>query len=141
MMMITTTTSHSSFIRFLFFCPSLSLSIYIHTMYITTFSLCLCLCLSYAQGQLFNINHNLLCSLGVSHPTLDVIVAEANRAGFPSKLTGAGGGGCALILSPVPYNRNDTNDCAATADNDGDSDDIGDREKMLQLQALIDRIK
>ena len=101
-------------------------------MYITTFSLCLCLCLSYGQGQLFNINHNLLCSLGVSHPTLDVIVAEANRAGFPSKLTGAGGGGCALILSPVPYNHNDTDD---------DSDDIVDREKRLQLQALIDRIK
>ena len=112
-------------------------------MYITTFSLSLCLCLSYAQGQLFNINHNLLCSLGVSHPTLDVIVAEANRAGFPSKLTGAGGGGCALILSPVPYNHNDTNDCADDDDddNDGDSDDVGDREKRLQLQALIDRIK
>jgi mevalonate kinase len=71
-----------------------------------------------------------------------VIVTEANRAGFPSKLTGAGGGGCALILSPVPYNYNDTNDHADCANvGDSGSDDSDDREKRLQLQALIDRIK
>lgn len=91
---------------------------------------------------MFNINHNLLCSLGVSHPTLDVIVAEASKAGFPSKLTGAGGGGCALILSPVSYNHNESNDCATITDDDSNnSDDSDDKEKRRQLHALIDRIK
>jgi len=84
---------------------------------------------------LFNINHNLLCALGVSHPSLDTIVAEANKAGFPSKLTGAGGGGCALILSPVPYS--DVNEDGSSA-MDSDSNKV---QKQHQLRELIIKIK
>ena len=35
---------------------------------------------------------------GVSHASLDVIVSAASEVGLAGKLTGAGGGGCALVL-------------------------------------------
>lgn len=48
--------------------------------------------------RLLNVNHNLLAALGVSHPSLDQIVHLANSHGFVgAKLTGAGGGGCAIV--------------------------------------------
>lgn len=65
------------------------------------------------------MNHHLLNASGVGHPALTAVVeaaaaagagvlagAGAGAGGFPGfacKLTGAGGGGCAIILSPVPY--------------------------------------
>ena len=51
-------------------------------------------------SSLVNINHKLLVSLGVSHPSLDLIYTESLQAGFSCKLTGAGGGGCAFTLGP-----------------------------------------
>ncbi|XP_050077847.1 uncharacterized protein LOC126564784 [Anopheles maculipalpis] len=51
-------------------------------------------------STLVSINNNLLRSLGVSHPALESIFAIAERCGFASKLTGAGGGGCAFVLLP-----------------------------------------
>lgn len=45
-----------------------------------------------------NINHELLCSLGVGHPSLTIVCQQSREAGFASKLTGAGGGGCAITL-------------------------------------------
>lgn len=50
--------------------------------------------------ELMELNHNLLNAMGVGHPTLDQIVAVTKRHGFYSKLTGAGGGGCAFVLVP-----------------------------------------
>lgn len=49
--------------------------------------------------QLVNINHGLLVALGVSHPALEKIkmIGDTNRIGA-TKLTGAGGGGCAITL-------------------------------------------
>jgi len=45
-----------------------------------------------------------LNSLGVGHPALDVVVREGRKRGFESKLTGAGGGGCAYtLLKPWPH--------------------------------------
>lgn len=64
------------------------------------------------------MNHHLLNAVGVGHPALTAVVEAAATAGaagkgegegegsfpgFACKLTGAGGGGCAIILSPVPY--------------------------------------
>jgi len=49
-------------------------------------------------GRLVHMNHYVLNALGVGHPQLDVIVAAAQDLGLSAKLTGAGGGGCALTL-------------------------------------------
>lgn len=48
---------------------------------------------------LININHGLLVALGVSHPSLEKIkiIADSHKIGA-TKLTGAGGGGCAITL-------------------------------------------
>jgi len=50
-------------------------------------------------GELFNFNHGLLVSLGVSHPRLERIRELVDIVGVGwTKLTGAGGGGCAITL-------------------------------------------
>lgn len=51
-------------------------------------------------GELWDMNHCLLSALGVSHPALEAIRAHAHARGLPCKLTGAGGGGYAMILIP-----------------------------------------
>lgn len=50
-------------------------------------------------GDLIGINHGLLVSLGVSHPRLERIreLVDYAQIGW-TKLTGAGGGGCAITL-------------------------------------------
>ena len=54
-------------------------------------------------GALMDINHGLLSTVGVSSPELEEIVHCARDAGaLGSKLTGAGGGGCALSLCKSP---------------------------------------
>lgn len=49
--------------------------------------------------SMVNINHGLLVALGVSHPSLEQIkiIADTHKIGA-TKLTGAGGGGCAITL-------------------------------------------
>ncbi|KAI5968774.1 ERG12 [Candida margitis] len=49
--------------------------------------------------QLVNINHGLLVALGVSHPSLEKVkmIGDDLKIGS-TKLTGAGGGGCAITL-------------------------------------------
>lgn len=50
-------------------------------------------------GQLMSVNHGLLTSLGVSHPRLERLRYLVDEAGVGwTKLTGAGGGGCAITL-------------------------------------------
>ena len=49
-------------------------------------------------GFLMDLNHQLLCSLCVSHESLEKIYDESKKHGHFAKLTGAGGGGCALTL-------------------------------------------
>jgi len=51
-------------------------------------------------GELMQRNHVLLNKLGVGHESLDKVCQVTSRFGLPSKLTGAGGGGCALSLIP-----------------------------------------
>jgi mevalonate kinase len=53
-------------------------------------------------GHLMTANHALLCRLGVSTPSLDRMCDLAVHAGASvAKLTGAGGGGCAIALAPT----------------------------------------
>ncbi|MFQ5999722.1 MAG: mevalonate kinase [Candidatus Bathyarchaeia archaeon] len=52
-----------------------------------------------AVGELMNINHALLCAVGVSNEPLERLVYAARKAGaLGAKLTGAGGGGCMIAL-------------------------------------------
>jgi mevalonate kinase len=55
-------------------------------------------------GDLVAVNHGLLVALGVSHPKLERIRELIDHTGIGwTKLTGAGGGGCAItILKPQP---------------------------------------
>jgi len=51
-------------------------------------------------GTLMYQNHELLRTIGVSHPKLDHLVGVARGAGaLGAKLTGAGGGGCMIVLT------------------------------------------
>ncbi len=50
-------------------------------------------------GRLMYRNHELLRRIGVSHPKLDRLVRIAKESGaLGAKLTGAGGGGCVIVL-------------------------------------------
>ena len=52
-----------------------------------------------ALGELMNLNHALLCAVGVSNEPLERLVYAARKAGaLGAKLTGAGGGGCMVAL-------------------------------------------
>ncbi|OYT50899.1 MAG: mevalonate kinase [Desulfurococcales archaeon ex4484_204] len=57
-------------------------------------------------GELMNLNHGLLEALGVSNKKLSEMVYAARSAGaLGAKLTGAGGGGCAIALTPEAQDR------------------------------------
>jgi len=52
-------------------------------------------------GELMNINHAMLCAIGVSSEPLERLVYAARKVGaLGAKLTGAGGGGCMIALCP-----------------------------------------
>lgn len=52
--------------------------------------------------SLIDENHRHLVTLGVGHPALESVKAKAGQApwGLHTKLTGAGGGGCAVTIIP-----------------------------------------
>mgnify|MGYP001237230882 CR=1 FL=1 len=69
-------------------------------------------------GDLMNINHGILESLGVSTEALSKLVHVARDAGaIGAKITGAGGGGC--IIAYTPLNKEDViqaiSDCKCLA--------------------------
>eukprot|EP01130_Rhizamoeba_saxonica_P017132 TRINITY_DN8176_c0_g1_i2.p1 TRINITY_DN8176_c0_g1~~TRINITY_DN8176_c0_g1_i2.p1 ORF type:complete len:401 (+),score=83.24 TRINITY_DN8176_c0_g1_i2:100-1203(+) len=49
-------------------------------------------------GTFFSISHNVLNALGVGHNELENIISIANEFHLQTKLTGSGGGGCAITL-------------------------------------------
>jgi mevalonate kinase len=54
-----------------------------------------------ALGEIMNVAHALLAAVDVSSPALDALQSSALAAGARgAKLTGAGGGGCLLVLPP-----------------------------------------
>ena len=71
-------------------------------------------------GDLFRINHGLLVSLGVSHPKLERIreIVDYTDVGW-TKLTGAGGGGCAITLLRTDVTREQLNNVNSAFDEAG----------------------
>lgn len=53
-----------------------------------------------ALRELTRVAAGALAALGVGHPALDEVAAAFGPLGLATKLTGAGGGGCALTLLP-----------------------------------------
>ncbi|KAI8922399.1 ribosomal protein S5 domain 2-type protein [Powellomyces hirtus] len=51
-----------------------------------------------AMEALIDMNHGIMSACGVSHPSLEMVRLVTASHGLRSKLTGAGGGGCALTL-------------------------------------------
>ncbi|PLW31905.1 hypothetical protein PCANC_03251 [Puccinia coronata f. sp. avenae] len=54
-------------------------------------------------GDLMARNHALLASLGVSHSQLELVKSITASSDLKTKLTGAGGGGCAITLIPDKF--------------------------------------
>ena len=54
-------------------------------------------------GMYIKENQSYLDEIGISNETLDEMISIADRYGYGSKITGAGGGGC--IISAVPAER------------------------------------
>eukprot|EP01039_Chlorochromonas_danica_P006964 gene6964-7705_t len=50
------------------------------------------------MASLVSMNHHLLFALGVGHQSLERVAQASVSQGFACKLTGAGGGGCAITL-------------------------------------------
>jgi mevalonate kinase len=64
---------------------------------------------------MMNINHALLCAVGVSNEPIDKMVYAAREAGaLGAKLTGGGGGGCIVAL-PKPERVHDVSEAIKQA--------------------------
>lgn len=73
-----------------------------------SYSISYCTCVvSVCMQELFTFNQHLLDTLGVGHPALQRVCSIAQQFGLAAKLTGAGGGGCAIALIPPgnQYNK------------------------------------
>ncbi|KAK5164034.1 Mevalonate kinase [Saxophila tyrrhenica] len=99
-------------------------------------------------GEMMSVNHGLLTSLGVSHPRLERLRYLVDQAGVGwTKLTGAGGGGCAItLLKPQPRATHgvdgDLNGEAATASPPTTpSHEHGDRSLSSALQDLEQQLE
>lgn len=70
--------------------------------------------------ELVDINHGLLVALGVSHPVLEKvrIISDVHKIGA-TKLTGAGGGGCAITLINDNASENDIEDAIVEFEKEG----------------------
>ncbi|KAF2015905.1 mevalonate kinase [Aaosphaeria arxii CBS 175.79] len=90
-------------------------------------------------GDLITINHGLLVSLGVSHPKLERIRELIDHTGIGwTKLTGAGGGGCAItILKPQPTSLQPNGNGNGLHHSDSSSDESEDSEEADCSASII----
>lgn len=70
-------------------------------------------------GLLMNLNHLQLSQLKVGHAALDKVRERCAKLGLPTKLTGAGGGGCAISLLRDDVAPKDLQDLATALASDG----------------------
>lgn len=79
-------------------------------------------------GELISVNHGLLTSLGVSHPKLERLRYLVDQAGVGwTKLTGAGGGGCAITLLKPSLPKTDSLNGEAAHENGSVMDELQDQ--------------
>jgi len=73
-----------------------------------------------ALAALMGENHQHLVTLGVSHPSLETIKEKTSSPhGLSTKLTGAGGGGCAVTLIPDDFKDEQLQDLITTLIREG----------------------
>ncbi|THH10897.1 hypothetical protein EW145_g1028 [Phellinidium pouzarii] len=72
-----------------------------------------------AVGKLIIENHAHLRELGVSHPALEAVKEKTSAYGLQTKLTGAGGGGCAVTLVPDNFSEDQLKQLMSELLNDG----------------------
>ncbi|CAM9851131.1 unnamed protein product, partial [Chrysoparadoxa australica] len=78
-------------------------------------------------SSLMSCNHYLLCALGVGHDRLEQVCTTARKFGFSSKLTGAGGGGCAVTLLSC--------ECVSDSQSESDQSVPDCQQLLLELEA------
>jgi mevalonate kinase len=89
-------------------------------------------------GELMSVNHGLLTSLGVSHPKLERLRYLVDQAGVGwTKLTGAGGGGCAITLLK-PTTSTSTN---GTQQLNGEAAHEPPVDKTPPMETLLDQLE
>lgn len=87
-------------------------------------------------GELMNVNHGLLTSLGVSHPRLERLRYLVDKSGVGwTKLTGAGGGGCAITLLRPEASRSSSAQLVGEA---ATRESFSDALRALELQLEAD---
>ncbi|KAG9046473.1 cystathionine beta-lyase [Tulasnella sp. UAMH 9824] len=72
-----------------------------------------------ALESLIDENHAHLVTLGVSHPALEKIREVTAERGLHAKLTGAGGGGCAVVLLPDTIDHRSLNELIQELEKEG----------------------
>ncbi|KAI6045307.1 Cys/Met metabolism PLP-dependent enzyme-domain-containing protein [Pisolithus marmoratus] len=72
-----------------------------------------------ALAGLIDENHACLVDLGVSHPSLEDVRDVTRAYGLATKLTGAGGGGCAVTLVPDDFSESSLSSVIATLQEKG----------------------
>jgi mevalonate kinase len=94
-------------------------------------------------GELVSVNHGLLVALGVSHPKLERIREIIDHTGIGwTKLTGAGGGGCAItILKPQPQVAHTNGHTNGAAVHDTSSEDEGDSDSDSSTISAVTKQK
>ena len=84
-------------------------------------------------GELMTVNHGLLSSLGVSHPRLERLRLLVDQSGVGwTKLTGAGGGGCAITL----LKPESTSPTEANRETNGHGSALRDLEQQLEAEGF-----
>ncbi|KAK4561089.1 Mevalonate kinase [Recurvomyces mirabilis] len=85
-------------------------------------------------GELMTLNHGLLTSLGVSHPRLERLryLVDQSKVGW-TKLTGAGGGGCAITLL-----KPDATTSPSQSNGDGNGPSNGHSTALEQLEQQLE---
>ncbi|GAB7359472.1 hypothetical protein MBLNU230_g6118t1 [Neophaeotheca triangularis] len=93
-----------------------------------------------ALGELAAVNHGLLTALGVSHPRLERLkyLVEDSGIGW-TKLTGAGGGGCAITFLKPDNTPSPTPNTPTSKDSDSENATTKAPSGLASLQSQLEQ--